>query len=717
MRGSEAVGVDQRAVHTALAAGLLSHIGSRIERDRTPAVKTGRKPAREYQGTRGTTFAIWPGSVLAKTGAPFVLAAELVETSRLWARTVAAIDPAWVEEVGGDLLRRSYSDPHWSAKRQAAMASEKVMLLGVTLIPSRSVTYARIDPEHARELLIRHGLVEGALLSPGLPFLDANQRALAEVAESERRARRDIAIDDETLFSLYDERIPAGVASGRDLEAFWRKADKATRSALTFTPDMLVAAGAELARRDHYPDQLTAGGVTIGLDYVFAPGAADDGVSATVPLAALATLDPGSVPAQVPGLRRDLALALIKSLPKGLRRYLVPAPDFADAALERIGDARGSLPDRLADALTALAGVPVKAADFDYGKVPDHLRMRFTVVDDAGREVAAGTDLPALARQLRPDTREAVAKVTPTVERRGLTAFPAEGLSRQVQVTSGGVQVTGYPALADEGETVAVIVYTTAADQARAMRAGMRRLLAIALVDRITPLVAGLTRFRQGPSAPGGKTSLTKGDVIRLSTAPHGSLAALVADAAEAAIDALYDWAGGAAFTEADFAQRREAIAGQLERAVTDILLGLVPVLAAAARAEEAIATAQAPRETIAEWRAELAGYRTAHVITEYGAAHLPDLARYLTALAIRAERYAERAGRDRVWAAEYAEAASYFDARLAEMRPERRGDEDVRAVRYLLAEYRIALFAQPMRAAQSVSGKRIRAAVDALPD
>ncbi|MBN9611079.1 MAG: DUF3418 domain-containing protein [Actinobacteria bacterium] len=733
-RGSLALPVDHQAIHTALAAGLLSHIGSRIEREpRSGRGSAGdrRRPLREYQGTRGTTFAVWPGSVLAKGGAPFVLAAELVETSRLWARTAAAIDPAWIEPISGDLLRRNYSEPRWSAKRQAVLATEKVMLLGVTLVAARTVSYDRIDPVLSRELLIRHGLVDGELTSP-LPFLAHNQAALAEVAEAESRVRRrDIAIDDDALFSLYDARIPTDVTTGRRLESWWRKASREERGALTFTPDMLIAAGAELARREEYPDQLTADGVQVNLAYVFEPGAADDGVSATVPLAALASIDPASFPAQVPGLRRELALALIKSLPKGLRRSFVPAPDFADAALDRIGDDVGALPERLAGALTQFSGVTVHAADFDYSKVPDHLRMRFTVVDDRGRTVATGKDLGSIQRSLRSDTRKAVAKVSSTLERDGLTEFPPRALPRQTGGTAAGQTVTGYPALVDEGDTVAVRVFTDAADQARAMHAGTRRLVALALRDQIAALPGRIRQLAapRGPSAPGAKPALAPADLMRLATAPHGSLEALITDAATAAIDALLDWAGGPAWDKPAFDALTGRIAAQLENAVVDILAATADVLAASARANAEISAMSAfgsaagaqpgtaSYSLAADLKAERDSWLRAGFITQVGAAHLPDVARYLTALAVRAQRAREHPERDRQHAAEIDELGSAVDAQVAALRPERRADDDVRHLRRMLAEYRIALFAQPMRTAIPVSAKRIRAAVAALPE
>jgi ATP-dependent helicase HrpA len=722
VRGSEVVSVDGEAVHSALAAGLVTHIGSRIEREAKHGGELKRRPMREYQGTRGTTFAIWPGSALPRSGAPFVLAAELVETSRLWARTVAAIHPEWVEHVAGDLVKKSYSEPRWSGKRQAVVATEKVMLLGVTLVAARTVSYDAIDPELSRELMIRRGLVDGEMTLP-LPFLDANMAALAEVAESERRARRrDIVVDDETLFALYDARIPADVTSGRRLEAWWRKEFRVDKTTLMFTPDMLVAAGAELARRDEYPDQLAAGTTRLDLDYVFEPGAVNDGVSATVPLAALASIDPASVPAQVPGLRRELALALIKSLPKQLRRSFVPAPDFADAALAAIGDRTGALPGRLAGALTQLSGTPVSEGDFDYTKVPDHLRMRFIVVDDRGREVAAGADLSAIQRNLAGDARRAVAQVTTDIERSGMTSFPAKPLPQRTAGSVAGATVAGYPALVDEGRTVAIRVFTSAADQARAMRWGTIRLVALTLADPIDALAGRVRQLAapRGPSGPGVVSPLTPNDLLRLATAPHGGLAALTADAADAAIDALLDWAGGPAWDRAAFEDLAARIGGELERAVADILAATATVLQAGSAADAAISELEripAGRDLARRLRAERDRWLTPGFITAVRARHLPDVARYLSALATRAERARGNPERDRQRMAEISEAERAVDARIATLRPERARDDDVLALRRLVAEYRIALFAQPMKTAMPVSAKRIRVAAEALAD
>ncbi len=726
-RGSASVAVDSEAVHTALLAGLASHIGQRLE------------PGKEYQGTRGSKFMIWPGSALARSGPALVVAAELVETSRLWGRLVAKVDAAWVERVAGDLLRRSYSEPRWDAGRGAVLATEKVTLLGVTLVAARTVQYDRIDPAVARQLFIRHALVEGEWSSRH-PFLAANQASVERLGELEDKARRrDIVLDDEALFALYDGAIPVDVTSGRHLDSWWRKASRTDPGVLTFTPELLLAAGAKLVDDGEFPDSYRSGGVDLDLDYVFEPGRSDDGVSVTIPLAVLARVDPAAFEAQIPGLRADLAIALIRSLPKQLRRAFVPAPDFAAAALAGMpADSADALPAALATALTAMTGIVVRAADFDVGKVPTHLRMTFKIVDDDGREVAAGKDLPALQDALRSDTRDAVAKVSGALEVSGLTGFPADGLAPVVTGQVEGTEVSGYPALVDEGGTVGIRVYASKPDQARAMRAGTRRLLATAAAPSLAALRSGLREqlTKPRPAAPGARPALSREQLLMLATAPHGSLAALLDDATAAAVDALLDWAGYPAWDADSFAAMAGRIGPALPAAVTDILTATATCLQAGAQAAAAIdataghatvgasaggtSTTAAAGEALAgqldDMRAELADLLRPGFVTAVGAAHLPDVARYLRALGVRAERLREGPDRDRDRMIEIRALSAEVEDVLSRLRPERRADPDAAALRRMLAEYRVALFAQPMRTAFPVSPKRIRTAIAALP-
>jgi len=691
-RGSLAVDVDTERVHTALLSGLLPHIGQRKE------------GTREYQGTRGVNYLIWPGSALARSGPQLVVAAELVETSRLWARICARVEPGWVEKVGGDLLRRSYSEPRWNSRRASVEATEKVTLLGVTLVAARTVQFDRIDPELSRELFIRHALVERDWQTRHR-FFAANQRALEQVTEWEDRTRRrDIRIDDDTMYALYDARIPAEVTSGRHFDSWWKKVSRTDPDRMTLTPDLLIAAGADRFDTAAFPDRFTSGGVELPLDYVFDPGRSDDGVTVSIPLPVLARVDPAGFEAQIPGLRADLAVALIRTLPKTLRRNFVPAPDFARAALDRI-DAGRPLADELASALTRMTGVVVRTADFDPDKVPEHLRMNFRIVDEHGATLATGRDLPTLRSTMRGDTQRAVVQATRSLERHDLTSFPAEGVPRRVRARVAGHEVTGYPALVDEGSAVGVAVFDGEADQRRSMRGGTIRLLAAALAP-------SLTRVRQ---------MLTRAAQITLATAPDTTITGLVADATRAAVDGLLDWAGGPAWTAANFSALTEKVAPHVLGSVRDVLVAAESVLLAARDAAHAIDTAERgpgasaiadlTRDMRAQWRAAVApGF-----IVDAGASGLPDRARHLQALRIRAERVREAAGRDRDRLAEIRQLQAEIDRAVEALPEERRADPDVRAIGDLLAEYRVALFAQPMRTSVPVSAKRIRAAAAAL--
>jgi ATP-dependent helicase HrpA len=418
-------------------------------------------------------------------------------------------------------------------------------------------------------------------------------------------------------------------------------------------------------------------------------------------------------------------------VPDGSLGASLPRPATAS---RRASSAPASLTEALAAALTALSGVPVAATDFDYSKVPDHLRMTFTVVDDRGREVARGKDLAAIQRSLRADSRRAVARVSSDLERSGLTSFPAQGVPRETTGTVAGLTVTGYPALVDEGQTVGVRVFTDRADQARAMRRGTRRMVALAANDVTAKLAGRLGRISaaRGPAAPGAGPALGRDEVLLLATAPHGNATTLLADAVDAAVDALLDWAGAPAWDAGAFAGVATKITSQLERAVLDVLHATADVLRAGAEADAAIeelahrpgsspagrgAAADGLAGVVAQLRAERDGWLRPGFVTAIGAAHLPDVQRYLQALAVRASRVAENPQRDRERATEITELQEEIDVRVAGLRPERRTDPDVAALRRLLAEYRVALFAQPMRTAVPVSAKRIRAAVAALPD
>jgi ATP-dependent helicase HrpA len=582
------------------------------------------------------------------------------------------------------------------------VATERVTLLGVVLVAARTVQYDGIDPELARDLFIRKALVERDWESRHR-FLTENAATIAAIEEREDRVRRrDLVIDDETLYALYDARIPTDVTSARAFDAWWKRRSRETPDLLTFTEDELTATGAGAVSAELYPDRFTSGGVDLGLDYVFDPVRPDDGVTVTIPLAVLARVNPAAFGAQIPGLREDLAVGLLRTLPKSLRRNFVPAPDFARAALARMGDrAAEDLPTELAAELTAMTGIRVAATDFDQDKLPSHLRMGFRVVDDVGAEVASGKDLRQLREDLRADSRAAVAQLVGGIEQGGLTAFPDEPIPPEMVRSLDGQEVRAYPALVDETTSVGVAVFTSVEDQTRAMRAGTVRLLALGARSP-----AGFVRYQ-----------LTRDQLLTLSTAPQGSFDGVIADASTAAIDALLDWAGGPAWDRVAFAALAGKVARHLDKAVLDVVVAGTTALRSAHRAQAAInaVTGSQLVAQIADMKLELAAMVGPGFLTSTTAAGLPDLDRYLQALALRAERIGQNPDRDRERMAEVLDVATEIDAVVAELRPERRNDPDVRAVRRMLAEFRLAQFAQPMRTAIPVSAKRIRAAVAAL--
>ncbi|HET9501040.1 MAG TPA: ATP-dependent RNA helicase HrpA, partial [Marmoricola sp.] len=393
---------DEDLVHQALLSGLLSHIGLR-------EVTTGSGGRRtDYLGARGTRFAIFPGSALFRSQPELVMAAELVETSRLWARQCAAIDPAWAEKLGGHLVKRSYAEPHWSKRRAAVVASERVTLYGVPLVADRTVAYGKIDPVVSRELFIRHALVQREWAARHR-FLQHNELLLEEAAELEHKARRrDLVVDEDTLFDFYDRVLPEDIVSGAHFDAWWKQERREHPHLLDLDPTMLLHDQADEVRAEDYPDEWREGSLELPLSYQFEPGTAQDGVRIDVPLATLNHVGATPFSWQVPGLRQELVVALIRSLPKQLRVNFVPAPNVARQFLAAVPPGEEPLPEALSRHLRSTTGVQVPLDAWDWTKVPDHLRPTFRVVDEQGSVLGEGKDLEELKRPLRPSFEQAM---------------------------------------------------------------------------------------------------------------------------------------------------------------------------------------------------------------------------------------------------------------------------------------------------------------------
>ena len=676
-------------VHMSVLAGLLSHIGMQ-DTDSRPRGK--RRPLTEFAGARGARFAIFPDSALARKPPPWVVAAELVETSRLWARVTARIDPEWAEPLAAHLVRRSYSEPRWDARRGAAVATEKVSLYGLPIVAARTVMYGRIDPAAARDLFITHALVEGDWRTHHT-FFARNQRMLAEAEDTERKARRrGIVADDTALFEFYDRRIPAEVTSARHFDTWWKKARAADPGQLDFSlADLIRPAAGEIIEED-YP----ARWADLPVSYEFSPGEPDDGVTVDIPLARLNQVSAEEFSWQVPGLRQEMVTELIRSLPKQLRTTFVPVPDTARAVLPRLGQARGDLLDALGTELSRLGGVHIPRSAWDESRLPAYLRITFRVVED-GRVLAAGKDLDELRRQLRPRLQATLSEAAAGITRTGLRTWDIGTLPR---VFSQG-EVRAYPALADTGTAVNVRLFETRAQADAAMLRGTRRLLLLQV-----PSGARAVASRLPVSAK-----------LAMSRHPYPGTGALLEDCAAAAADQVITEAGGPAWDEAGFTRLLEAARENLAARTADVVALAARALGEAHQVETSLAGTPSPpvRAAFADLRAQLSGLIYPGFIAATGARRLPDLVRYLRGMSRRLEKMPEALGRDARRMAVVQQVTADYQQTLADLPPVRRDDPDVRDVRWMIEELRVSLFAQTLGTSGPVSERRIERALDQL--
>jgi ATP-dependent helicase HrpA len=681
-------------VHQALLSGLLSHIGMQdtSAAAKEPPARGRRRPLTEFAGARGARFAIFPDSPLARKPPAWVVAAELVETSRLWARTVARIEPEWAEENAGHLIRRSYGEPRWDSGRTAALVSERVMLYGLPIVAARPVLLSRIDPPAAREMFITHALVEGDWQTHH-EFFARNQQLLSDAAELERKARRrGLVADDQALFAFYDQRIPASATSARDFDKWWKQARRDTPDLLTLTEADLAGPDADQVDPAAYPESWAG----LPVSYEFEPGAPDDGVTVDIPLASLNQVDGEEFGWQVPGLREELITELIRSLPKALRVRFVPAPETARKVLPELGPAHGDLLDALSAALRRMTGVTVPRDAWDPGKLPAHLRVSFRVTD-SGEVLAAGKDLAGVRRQVAPRLHAVLADAARDLTRTGLTSWDFDTLPRQF---SAG-QVRGYPALADAGGTVDIVLCDTPEQAAASMLRGTRR-----LILRQVPSGARAVALRLPASAK-----------LAMGRQPYPSVPALLDDCAAAAADQIIAAAGGPVWDRAGFEALLAEARARLAAVTADVVSAVARVLAAAHEVETGLAGVTSPvlAAAAADLREQLAGLVFAGFVSETGAARLADVTRYLQAMRRRLDKMADSPGRDAALMATVHEVTGEYEDTLAALSPGRRASEQARAVRWMIEELRVSLFAQALGTRGPISEKRIRRALEDL--
>jgi len=731
---------DPDAIHRALLSGLLSQIGILDERtapagkSHSPAKEPKGRRIAEYRGARGIRFSIFPGSGLRKKSPRAVIAAEIVETSRTFARTVAAIDPAWAEPLAGDLAKRQVTEPHWSKDAGAAVAFEKVTLFGLEIIPRRRVQFARIDRAASRELFVRHALVEGEWDPTRIDKrVSAFWRSNAELRKrleklEERERRRDILAGDEAVFRFYDERIPAEVFDVRSFESWWR-------DAMATTPKLLVMRESDLiddeerADQREFPTRWTQGDQVLGLAYRFEPGADDDGVSVVVPLPLLAQIEDRGFDWQVPGLRAELVTGLLRALPKAIRRHVVPAADWAEKfgaeLIEEGPESHGGLPPRtlkeaLARRIQPLANQLVSVTDFDDERVPPHLRMNFRAVDERGRIVGSGRDLRALQTRLSDRARSSVARsiaapprsgssgggrgpervAAAPVEQTGLTGWTFGDLPEVLDTRVAGGVVRGYPAIVDQGKSVSVRVESTPEAAADSTRDGVLRLVLL------------------GVPSPSSyvQEHLTSQEKLALAASPYPSAAALIEDCraavARKAIERVVP--DGIVRNAADFATVRDAVSATL----VDDLFACVSLVARILTRSRDVERGIKSQNSLAllgplnDIRTQLSGLLHAGFVSAAGVDRLTQFPRYLEGMLDRLKTLASEPGKARARMTEYERMANAFEDAGGTIPLRGDATPSLVEVRWLLEEYRVSVFAQRLGTAQPVSPQRIMKAL-----
>ncbi|EJL7926355.1 ATP-dependent RNA helicase HrpA [Vibrio cholerae] len=677
------------AVHSAILVGLLSHIGMKDQEKN------------EYHGARNARFNIFPASGLFKKQPKWVMSAELVETSKLWARVVAKIEPDWIEPLAKHLIKRSYSEPHWSKKNAAVMAYEKVMLYGIPIVPKRLVNYGNIDPVLSREIFIRSALVEGDWETKHA-FFKQNRALLAEVEELEHKSRRrDILVDDEELFQFYDQRVGTEVVSGRHFDAWWKTASRKTPDLLSFEKEMLFKGDASHITDLDYPNFWHQGNLKLKLSYQFEPGENSDGVTVHIPLPILNQVEPHGFDWQIPGLRHELVVSLIKSLPKTLRKNFVPAPNYADAFLARVTPFEMPLLDAMEKELRRMTGVTVLREDWKLDQLPAHLKITYRAVDHRNRKLNESCDLHELKESLKEKVQETLSQVADDdIEQRDLHTWSFGELPKVYQQKRGGFEVRAYPALVDKKDSVEIKLFETEQEQLSAMRAGQRRLILLNVPSPIKYLHANLPNKSK----------------LGLYFNPYGKVLDLIDDCIACGVDKLIEERGGMVWEPQAFEALKEHVRAELGDTVVEIAKQVETILTTAYNINKRLKGKVdfTMAFALSDVKAQIEGLIFSGFATECGWKRLPDILRYMRAIERRMEKLPVDPNKDRLHMLKIESVANKYKELLNKIPKGMAIPDNVREIRWMLEELRVSYFAQQLGTPYPVSDKRIINAIEA---
>ena len=674
---------EYQQIHTALLSGLLSHIG----------LKEAEK--QQYLGARNAHFAIFPNSVLFKKQPKWVMAAELVETSKLWGRMVAEIEPEWIEPLAEHLTKKSYSEPRWSKSRGAVIADEKVSLYGVPIVAARPVNYGAIDPIVSREIFIQSALVEGDWNTKH-KFFKQNQQLIREVEELEHKSRRrDILVDERTLFEFYDQRIGTDVVSQKHFDTWWKKAEKQDPELLNFERSFLINDDAEQVSKLDFPNFWHQGNLKLKLTYQFEPGTDADGVTVHIPLPLLNQVEMTGFDWQIPGLREELVIALIKSLPKSYRRNFVPAPNYAQAFLGRAVPLEKPLLDTLIYELRRMTGITVEAEHWHWEQIPSHLKMTFRVVDENGKKIAESMNLDELKFSLKDRVQESISAVADDgIEQSGLHIWSFAELPQCYEQKQRGFSVKAFPAIVDEKDAVGIKLFETEFEQSVAMQQGLRRLLLLNVPSPIKYLHEKLPNKAK----------------LGLYFTPFGRVLDLIDDCIACAVDKLIADFGGFVWNEESFDKLRDFVRENVNEVTVDIAQKVEQILTLTHQLNQRLKGKMdfTMAFALSDMKSQISGLIYQGFVQKSGYARLPDLLRYLQAIDKRMDKLAQDVNRDRAAMLRVEQVQQAYQQLLAKLPKSKPISDEVAEIRYMIEELRVSLFAQQLGTKYQVSEKRV---------
>lgn len=681
---------DYRSLHVALLCGLLSHVGMKeLEKH-------------EYIGARNIKFAIFPNSAIFKNQPKWCIASELVETSRLWGRTAAKIEAEWIEPVAKHLVKYSYSEPRWSKKQGTTIANEKVTLFGLPIVASRIVNYSKIDPVLSRSLFIRHALVEGDWLT-NHKFYKQNQKLIEEVEDLEHKSRRqDILIDDNELFNFYDQRIDKSVISAKHFDSWWKTKQKTDPDFLNFEKNMLINQSAQSVNLNDFPDFWYQDQLKLPLSYQFDIGDKRDGVTITIPINILNQVKNRGFDWQVPGFREDLLIALIKSLPKSLRKNLVPAPNYAQAFLNRVGATDQPLLETLETEFRKMTGVKITNEDWQLDQIPDYLKMSFSIVDN-NKEIAFGKDLDKLKEQLKTQVQQALSSLTEkksiSLEQDNLTDWNFGTLPHIYEAKQKNYVVKAYPTIIDNQNSVSIKLVDSKQEQQRLNKLGLRRLLILNIPSPIKYL----------------HEKLPNKSKLGLYFNSFGTVLSLIDDCIACAVDYLIEKNNQTIENQEQYQQLLDYTKAHINETVVDIAKQVESILTLhfninkklKGRVDLSLAFA------LSDIKQQINNLIYKGFVAKSGYHRLNDIHRYLLAIEKRIEKLMQNASKDRQAMNTVEEVKNLYENWLNSLTENQRLQQQVINIRWMIEELRVNLFAQQLGTPYPISAKRIKQQID----